>query len=209
MTWILGSAPSFGYGALISDVRVSWSNGAKLDRLQKIYPIGAGLMAGFAGSVAVGFWMILLIQRQWGAEPGACLSGEVCGVALAQICAMVLSGEGSLVRKGSRLPNLPCWCISSDHARNPNSPPGAPRCMDNSRRTRTATRRTYNEFPTIDFRVERRGIPPKTVRLCVRLDTTGGDLSLSATALQMTGGSGEKSASTFYRVLFDTKQTGS
>jgi hypothetical protein len=41
-----------------------------LDCLQKIYPVGAGLMAGFAGSVGVGFWMIAAMQRQWGAEVG-------------------------------------------------------------------------------------------------------------------------------------------
>jgi hypothetical protein len=31
MTWILGAAIPFGYGALISDVRVTWSGGGHLD----------------------------------------------------------------------------------------------------------------------------------------------------------------------------------
>jgi hypothetical protein len=71
MTWILGSAVPFGYGALISDVRVSWPNGNTLDRLQKIHPVGPGLIAGCSGSVAIGFWMIYLMQRQWGRpDPG-------------------------------------------------------------------------------------------------------------------------------------------
>ena len=70
MTWVLGSGVPFGYGALISDVRVSWPDGRRLDRLQKIYPVGAGLMAGFAGSVWVGFWMLAAMQRQWGADAG-------------------------------------------------------------------------------------------------------------------------------------------
>jgi hypothetical protein len=36
MTWVLGSGVPFGYGALISDVRVTWRDGRHLDRLQKI-----------------------------------------------------------------------------------------------------------------------------------------------------------------------------
>ena len=70
MTWVLGSGVPFGYGALISDVRVTWPDGRHLDGLQKIYPIGAGLMAGFAGSVWVGFWMLAAMRRQWGADVG-------------------------------------------------------------------------------------------------------------------------------------------
>ena len=70
MTWVLGSGVPFGYGALISDVRVTWPNGEHLDGLQKIYPIGPGLMAGFSGSVGVGFWMMHIMHRQWCAPPG-------------------------------------------------------------------------------------------------------------------------------------------
>lgn len=70
MTWVLGAGIPFGYAALISDVRVTWSTGLHLDCLQKIYPIGAGLMAGFSGSVAVGFHMIDIMKRQYGADVG-------------------------------------------------------------------------------------------------------------------------------------------
>lgn len=63
MTWILGSAIPFGYGALISDIRVTWQNRAHKDVLQKIYPIGSMMMAGFAGSVQLGFAMIEDMQR--------------------------------------------------------------------------------------------------------------------------------------------------
>lgn len=70
MTWVLGSGVPFGYGALISDVRVTWPDGRHLDGFQKIYPIGAGLMAGFAGSVWVGFWMLAAMRRQWRADVG-------------------------------------------------------------------------------------------------------------------------------------------
>jgi hypothetical protein len=70
MTWILGCGVPFGYGALISDVRAIWPDGRKLDRLQKIYPVAPGLIAGFAGSVAVGFSMIARMQRRLAAPPG-------------------------------------------------------------------------------------------------------------------------------------------
>lgn len=63
MTWILGSALPFGYGALISDIRVTLSNGRHLDCLQKIYPVASMMMAGFAGSVELGFVMIQDLQR--------------------------------------------------------------------------------------------------------------------------------------------------
>jgi hypothetical protein len=63
MTWILGSGVMFGYGALISDVRVSWGSGDTLDALQKIYPAAPNMMAGFAGSVELGFQLIADMQR--------------------------------------------------------------------------------------------------------------------------------------------------
>ena len=63
MTWILGSAIPFGYGALISDIRVTLRDGTHLDILQKIYPVGSMMMAGFAGSVEIGFVMIHDLQR--------------------------------------------------------------------------------------------------------------------------------------------------
>ena len=41
----------FGYGFGISDVRVTLADGSEVDCLQKIYPIGRHVAAGFAGSV--------------------------------------------------------------------------------------------------------------------------------------------------------------
>ena len=71
MTWVLGAGMPFGYGALISDVRVTFPNGQYLDKLQKIHTVGNGLMMGFAGSVDVGFWMLKAMRHQWGhPEPG-------------------------------------------------------------------------------------------------------------------------------------------
>jgi hypothetical protein len=58
MTWVLGSAVLFGYGALIADTRVSWDDGRIADILLKVHPVGSMLMAGFSGSVELGFRMI-------------------------------------------------------------------------------------------------------------------------------------------------------
>ena len=70
LTWILGSGVMFGYGALISDVRVSWGSGETLDALQKIYPVARSMMAGFAGSVELGFQLIADMQRAFVLPPG-------------------------------------------------------------------------------------------------------------------------------------------
>src|SRR5262245_691336 len=70
MTWVLGSAMVFGYGALISDIRVTWRDGRPpRDILQKIYPIGPMMMAGFSGSVKIGFTMIADLQACFGRGP--------------------------------------------------------------------------------------------------------------------------------------------
>ena len=65
MTWILGSGVMFGYGALISDVRVSWGSGQTLDALQKIYPVAPNMLAGFSGSVELGFKLIADMQQSF------------------------------------------------------------------------------------------------------------------------------------------------
>jgi hypothetical protein len=66
MTWILGAGVTFGYGALISDVRAVWPDGRHLDILQKIHPVGPWMMAGFSGSVEFGFETIADMQHAFG-----------------------------------------------------------------------------------------------------------------------------------------------
>jgi hypothetical protein len=56
MTWVIGASSIFDYGAMMSDVRVTFSNGRTLDLLQKAYPVGPYIVAGFAGSVRIGDW---------------------------------------------------------------------------------------------------------------------------------------------------------
>ncbi|WLT32332.1 hypothetical protein [Geothrix sp. PMB-07] len=55
MTWVVGASSIFGYGALFSDVQVTFSDGTTKDLLQKAYPIGNYIGAGFSGSVLIGF----------------------------------------------------------------------------------------------------------------------------------------------------------
>ena len=58
MTWIIGGSTIFGYGALISDVQVTFANGRTTDLVQKAYLISNFLAAGFAGSVRIGFMLL-------------------------------------------------------------------------------------------------------------------------------------------------------
>jgi hypothetical protein len=63
MTWILGSPTMFGYGLGISDVRVTLGDGSEVDCLQKIYPVGRWIAAGFAGNVYIGFAMVEELRK--------------------------------------------------------------------------------------------------------------------------------------------------
>ncbi len=55
MTWVCAASTIYGYGALYSDVRVTFRDGHTEDLLRKAYPVGNFLAAGFAGSVRIGF----------------------------------------------------------------------------------------------------------------------------------------------------------
>ncbi len=58
MTWVIGGITPFGYGVGLSDIRVSWDDKKYRDCLQKVYPVGKFIIAGFAGSVELGFRLI-------------------------------------------------------------------------------------------------------------------------------------------------------
>ncbi len=58
MTWVIGTS-GLGYAMTVSDVQVTWkTTNNTLDCLQKVYPIGRYMAAGFAGSVKLGLKMI-------------------------------------------------------------------------------------------------------------------------------------------------------
>jgi hypothetical protein len=57
MTWVVGASSLFGYGVMVSDVRVSWSD-CEADLLRKSYRIAPSILGGFAGSVDIGMRLI-------------------------------------------------------------------------------------------------------------------------------------------------------
>jgi hypothetical protein len=63
MTWVVGSPTLWGYGFGLSDIRVTLGNGVEVDCLQKIYPVGRYVAAGFAGDVEIGFRMVDELRR--------------------------------------------------------------------------------------------------------------------------------------------------
>jgi hypothetical protein len=63
MTWVIGASSMFDYGAMMSDVRVTFSDGSERDLVQKAYSVGPYILAGFAGSVKIGFQLIESLAR--------------------------------------------------------------------------------------------------------------------------------------------------
>jgi hypothetical protein len=58
MTWVIGATTIFGYGALISDVEVTFADGTRAPLVQKAFPITNFIGAGFAGSVQIGYALL-------------------------------------------------------------------------------------------------------------------------------------------------------
>jgi hypothetical protein len=58
MTWVIAASTIYGYGALYSDVQVTFRDGNTKDLLQKAYPLSNFIAAGFAGSVHIGFRLL-------------------------------------------------------------------------------------------------------------------------------------------------------
>lgn len=59
MTWIVAKSFMSGYVAVLSDVQVTWSGGkVRKDCLKKVYPIAPNMVAGFSGSVDIGFLLL-------------------------------------------------------------------------------------------------------------------------------------------------------
>lgn len=62
MTWVIGTGVPFGYCVGLSDICVTFEGGLRKDCLQKIYPVGRFVAAGFAGSVQLGFDLVDLLR---------------------------------------------------------------------------------------------------------------------------------------------------
>src|SRR5262245_10302548 len=63
MTWVIGASSIFGYGVMLSDVRVTFPGGRQADLVQKAFGIGPFMVAGFAGSIKIGFQMLESLER--------------------------------------------------------------------------------------------------------------------------------------------------
>ncbi len=59
MTWVVGATSMFGYGVIVSDVQVTCGvTGRRMDVLQKAFPVGKYIAAGFAGDVRAGLALL-------------------------------------------------------------------------------------------------------------------------------------------------------
>lgn len=63
MTCVIGATTPFGYGVMVSDICVSLADGTVRDILGKAYLVGRFMVAGFAGSVLIGFEMIAALRE--------------------------------------------------------------------------------------------------------------------------------------------------
>lgn len=61
MTWVIGATTLFGYGVVVSDICVSQGN-VRRDVLRKACPVGRFIVAGFSGSVLIGFELLADLQ---------------------------------------------------------------------------------------------------------------------------------------------------
>ena len=59
MTWVVGASTLFGYGVVVSDIQVLCQrSGRGMDVLQKAYPVGKYIVAGFAGDAHAGLTLL-------------------------------------------------------------------------------------------------------------------------------------------------------
>lgn len=63
MTWVIGSSTMFGYGVVMSDIRVTCEDTRiTVDVLQKAFPVGRFIVAGLAGDVGIGLTLLRSLQ---------------------------------------------------------------------------------------------------------------------------------------------------
>lgn len=58
MTWVVATPTLLGYAVVVSDIRVSWKDNGYLDCLQKIHLVSPSMVAGFSGSIKIGFELL-------------------------------------------------------------------------------------------------------------------------------------------------------
>lgn len=60
---MIGASTLYGYGAVISDVQVTFADGTAANLAQKAFPVSNFIACGFAGSVQIGYAMIERLRR--------------------------------------------------------------------------------------------------------------------------------------------------
>jgi hypothetical protein len=76
MTWAIGAGnPLGGYGIVLSDIQVTFSDDSTADILRKAYPVAPFLIGAFAGSVLVGFQLLEDISASLALPPDAPADG--------------------------------------------------------------------------------------------------------------------------------------
>jgi hypothetical protein len=80
---VCAASTIYGYGALYSDVRVTFRDGTTKDLIRKAYPLGNFLAAGFSGSVRIGFNLLSTFTEcvKMPAEELETIAWEPCWVA--------------------------------------------------------------------------------------------------------------------------------
>lgn len=66
MTWVIGSPTTVGYSVILADIQVTVGEGTgsvHLDGIQKVFPVGRYMAAGFAGDVYLGYRLIEDLTR--------------------------------------------------------------------------------------------------------------------------------------------------
>jgi len=68
MTWVIGAPTMFGYSIALADIQVTLTYPDKskkyLDAIQKLFPIGKFVVAGFSGDVEIGY-LLMEDLRRW------------------------------------------------------------------------------------------------------------------------------------------------
>ena len=71
MTWVVGAVTPIGQAFIIADTRVTFGDKREADLIQKVYWIGRDMVAGFSGSVKIGFALLNDLARKLMPENGA------------------------------------------------------------------------------------------------------------------------------------------
>ena len=71
MTWVVGASSIFGYGIILSDVRVTFADKSQADLVKKAYPLGRFIIGGFSGSIKIGFTLLDSLRSSLQPPPDA------------------------------------------------------------------------------------------------------------------------------------------